>query len=71
METIYSQVIDVPLEYIFNGLITLVGGGIIFQFKAVMKQLHDLTVKTNAMQIDITEIKVWMKFKDKQDDKDE
>lgn len=70
MEAIFAQVIDIPIEYIFNALITVAGGGILIQFKSVIQQLKDLAAKTSQLQLDVTEIKAWMKFKDKQDERE-
>lgn len=68
METaIFSQVIDIPISYIMNGLVTLLIGGVVWQFKTIMTRMDASDAKLNTMQIDITEMKAWMKFKDKED----
>lgn len=70
METFYAQVIDIPLSYIVNALLTIVGGGILWQFKTLITRIDTLDHKINVLQLDITEIKTWKKYKDREDDRD-
>lgn len=66
---IFAQVIDIPISYIMNGLVTLLIGGVVWQFKTIMTRMDASDAKLNTMQLDITEMKAWMKFKDKEDDR--
>jgi hypothetical protein len=71
MEAIFAQVVDVPISYIINGFLTLLGGGVLWQFKTVMAKIDALDAKVTNIQMDMASLKTWKEYKDRVDERAE